>query len=69
MPLHVQPNLRAREEVTEAAGMTQDVDSRGVDLKEIREANSTLPKIVPKITFWFLGSTYTPNSTADPTVA
>jgi len=49
--------------------MTQDVDSRGVDLKEIREANSTLPKIVPKITFWFLGSTYTPNSTADPTVA
>ena len=70
MPLHVHPNFRAREEVTQNRGMTLARDSRGITIKKAQESGggNQGPKIVPKHSYFFLTKKLVPTSTDTPTV-
>ena len=47
MPIHVAPPIRAREEVMEAAGTIQPLDSVAVTQAKAREAAGVAVKAVP----------------------
>lgn len=57
MPLHSLPLLRAREEALEAAGIIKTLDSAGITLLKNQEGLGR-PKVVPKVTFTTVNTTY-----------
>lgn len=61
MPMHIQPLIRAREEAEESNGLIQTMDSVGLTRWKAVETAGNRSKVVPKCTFIFRGTVYTPS--------
>lgn len=64
MPWHIQPVIRALEEVNESHGIQKTLDSAGVSrikTDETAGASQKRVKQVPKVKIVYLGQTHTPS--------
>lgn len=56
MPTTTQPTIRAHQEVWEAKGMVQTMDTVAVTQHKADVVAGTKTKVVPKINIWYLGT-------------